>query len=100
MILITGPEIAAYGFPGGHPFGPDRHAAFLSELERSDCFGGLERRPAPQASRERIEYFHTSAYVDLVQRLSERGSGLLDQGDTPAFPGVYEAAAHVVGGTL
>ena len=32
--------------------------------------------------------------------LSQRGSGLLDAGDTPAFPGVYEAAANVVGGTL
>jgi acetoin utilization protein AcuC len=35
-----------------------------------------------------------------VIELSKRGSGLLDAGDTPAFPGVYEAAANVVGGTL
>ena len=32
--------------------------------------------------------------------MSKRGSGFLDAGDTPAFPGVYEAAASVVGGTL
>lgn len=100
MIVITGPEIAAYGFPHGHPFGPDRHDAFVAELERSGVAARVERRRARQASREEIEYFHTPEYVDLVIELSERGSGLLDMGDTPAYPGVYEAAAHVVGGTL
>ncbi len=100
MLLISGPEIAAYGFPGGHPFGPDRHAAFMAELERSPSFAGLARAAAPQASRVQIEYFHSTDYVETVLRMSEEGSGLLDQADTPAFPGVYEAAAHVVGGTL
>ena len=32
--------------------------------------------------------------------LSKRGSGLLDAGDTPAYAGVFEAAAFVAGGTL
>lgn len=100
MLLISGPEIAGYGFPGGHPFGPDRHAAFMAELERSPSYAGLARCAAPRASRRQIEYFHTPDYIDLVERLSVEGGGLLDQGDTPAFPGVYEAAAHVVGGTL
>jgi acetoin utilization protein AcuC len=100
VILISGPEIAAYGFPGGHPFGPDRHDAFMDELRKSACYAGLDRRAAPAASREQIEYFHTQAYVERVLRMSERGVGLLDQADTPAFPGVYEAAAHVVGGAL
>ncbi|MFO7285970.1 MAG: acetoin utilization protein AcuC [Gammaproteobacteria bacterium] len=100
MIVITGPEIAAYGFPEGHPFGPDRHDAFVAELERSAAASRVERRRAPPASREEIEWFHAPEYVDRVIELSERGRGYLDHGDTPAFPGVYEAAAHVVGGTL
>ena len=25
VLLICGEEVAAYGFPDGHPFGPDRH---------------------------------------------------------------------------
>jgi acetoin utilization protein AcuC len=100
MIVITGPEIAEYGFPNGHPFGPDRHDAFVAELERSGVAARVEQRSAREASRAEIEYFHTPAYVDLVIELSERGHGLLDMGDTPAFPGVYEAAANVVGGTL
>jgi acetoin utilization protein AcuC len=100
VILISAPELAAYGFPNGHPFGGDRLAAFLAEVERSACFPQLQIQPPRLASRAEIEYFHEAGYVDLVIELSARGSGLLDMGDTPAFPGVYEAAARVVGGTL
>jgi acetoin utilization protein AcuC len=35
-----------------------------------------------------------------VIEASRRGAGYLDSGDTPAFPGCYEIAAHVVGGAL
>src|SRR6185436_11600682 len=100
LVLISGPEIARYGFPQGHPFGPDRHAAFMARLEQSPVAAGLVRKSARQATRAELEYFHTPQYVDRVIRLSKLGSGLLDAGDTPAFPGVYEAAATVVGGTL
>ena len=100
VVLISGPEIAAYGFPNGHPFGSDRHGAFMARLEQSPVAPSLERRPPRQATRAELEYFHTPRYVDRVIELSARGSGLLDAGDTPAFPGVYEAAATVVGGTL
>jgi len=100
VVLIAGPELAEYGFPQGHPFGPDRYGAFMAELERSAVAPALVRKPPRQATRAELEYFHTPAYVDRVVELSKRGSGLLDAGDTPAFPGVYEAAAHVVGGTL
>ena len=98
--LVTGPEIAAYGFPNGHPFGPDRHDAFRRELERSPAFAAVEPLSARRATREELEMFHTAEYVDLVIEFSAAGAGWLDQGDTPAFPGIYEAAAAVVGGTL
>jgi acetoin utilization protein AcuC len=100
VVLIDGPELAAYGFPNGHPFGTDRYAAFKAELERSAVAPGLERRPPRHATRVELEYFHTPQYVDRVMRLSKQGAGMLDAGDTPAFPGVYEAAATVAGGTL
>jgi acetoin utilization protein AcuC len=100
VVLIAGPELANYGFPDGHPFGMDRYGAFMAELERSAVVPKLERRPPRRATRAELEYFHTPRYIDRVVELSERGSGLLDAGDTPAFPGVYEAAATVVGGTL
>ena len=100
VVLISGPEIARYGFPNGHPFGPDRHSAFMAQLEQSSVAASLTRLPARQATRAELEYFHTPQYIDRVSELSKRGSGFLDAGDTPAFPGVYEAAASVVGGTL
>jgi len=100
VLLICGDEVAAYGFPDGHPFGPDRHDAFMAEVEQSAKIGAVDRRSARLAGREEIEYFHTPQYVDHVKSLSEQGWGSLDRGDTPAYPGVYEAAAHVVGGTL
>jgi acetoin utilization protein AcuC len=52
------------------------------------------------AQRAEIERFHTTEYVDWVVQASARGTGYLDGGDTPAFPGVYEAAARVVGTVL
>jgi acetoin utilization protein AcuC len=99
-VLIHGPEIAAYGFPGGHPFGPDRHDVFVEALSATPVWAELDRRPARSASRLELEYFHTPECIDRVVAASKTGSGYLDGGDTPAYPGVFEAASYVVGGTL
>ena len=98
--VVAGERIARYGFPDGHPFGPDRHDAFWRELVAA----GLDRRvlqlPTRQASRAELELFHDPGYVDFVVARSAAGDGLLDGGDTPAFKGVYEAACDVVGASL
>jgi acetoin utilization protein AcuC len=99
-VLCAGPEIAAYGFPGGHPFGQDRHAAFMAELERSPAAAALIRMAPVSASRAQLEWFHTAEYVSLVEAKSLTGEGYLDGGDTPAFEGVFEAASAVAGATL
>lgn len=101
MACVTiGEEIARYGFPGGHPFGPHRMGVFWDEARHQ----GLDARVCIQkpvfASRHELERFHTSAYVSRVEACSQSGMGLLDHGDTPAFPGVFEAASHVVGSAL
>ncbi|MEW5756664.1 MAG: acetoin utilization protein AcuC [Pseudomonadota bacterium] len=98
--VYHGKELGEYGFPNGHPFGPGRQACFWEAL----CRQGLDQRctvRAPvMASQEQIERFHTHEYVERVKRYSATGTGYLDAGDTPAFPGVYEAAAYVVGSAL
>lgn len=98
--VYIGAELARYGFGQGHPFGPDRMSAFWTEATRR----GLDKRVvvvAPrQATDESILRFHTEDYLRRVQRQSINGQGYLDYGDTPAFPGVYEAAAYVVGSAL
>jgi acetoin utilization protein AcuC len=52
------------------------------------------------AGRETIERFHAPEYVERVIAASREGSGYLDYGDTPAFPGCYEVASHLVGAAL
>lgn len=85
--VYVGPELAAYGFGQGHPFGPDRMHAFWREAVRQ----GLDRKVAvaapAMADRAAIERFHTGDYVERVIRLSELGYDYLDAGDTPAFKG-------------
>ncbi|MDP6437506.1 MAG: acetoin utilization protein AcuC [Gammaproteobacteria bacterium] len=93
-------RIAAYGFGEGHPFGLDRHAAFHNELARAGLGGGIEFVPARTASREELLAFHTPRYVDFVAEACNAEGMFLDGGDTPAFPGLYEAAADVAGTTL
>lgn len=98
--LYVGESLGKYGFPHGHPFGPDRQDAFWKEAVKQ----GLDKRAAitdPHlATREEIHRFHTAEYQAWVKEKSEEGDGLIDYGDTPAYPGVYEASATVVGSAL
>ncbi len=100
VALVSGREIARYGFPNGHPFGTDRHDHFIAEMRASGAFGQVEHLAPRLASAEELLSFHDPDYVALVQRRSAAGEGFLDGGDTPAFAGVYEAAGSVVGASL
>jgi acetoin utilization protein AcuC len=100
IAIYHGEALARYGFGQGHPFGPDRLAAFWTEAVRQ----GLDRRVVlldpRDADPDALALFHLPAYVARVQQQSATGSGYLDCGDTPAFRGIYEAAATVVGSSL
>jgi acetoin utilization protein AcuC len=100
VCVYDGEELARYGFGHGHPFGADRLAAFRGELQRQ----GLDRRVdllrPVLASAEELARFHTADHIARVQAMSRAGQGYLDHGDTPAFPGMYEAACYVAGTLL
>jgi len=100
VALYVGDALGRYGFPGGHPFGPDRQAAFWSEAQAR----GLDRRvrlcDPVRAGREDLERFCDAEFVDFVIDASERGYGYFDYGDTPAFAGAFEAVSHVAGSAL
>jgi acetoin utilization protein AcuC len=100
VAVLAGEAIARYGFGEGHPFGPDRHDAFLRGLEERDLGGKVNIQPPVDASEADIELFHGHHHVAFVEQMSAEGRGFLDFGDTPAFPGIYEAARSVVGTTL
>ncbi len=98
--LFTGDELGAYGFGGGHPFGPDRQAAFLGRMRRA----GLESLVTPaapvRATDEVLLRFHTPGHLGFVRARCAEGGGFLDDGDTPAEPGADVAAEWVVGSTV
>ena len=98
--MVAGERLARYGFGDGHPFGPDRHAAFFAEFTARGLDKRVRLREPRSATRAELESFHTPKYVEFVAQRSMTGEGFLDAGDTPAWRGVYEAAADVVGGTL
>ncbi len=95
--VYLGEALGAYAFPGDHPFGVRRYPAFVRAFEARGLAARCDVGSPRQAKAEEIRLFHTPAYVSRVRLASRLGTGFLDQGDTPAFPGVYEAAATVVG---
>ncbi len=102
--LIYRPEYADYSFGDDHPFSPLRARMTLDLLE---SLGHHVHAVAPQAARrEDLLTVHDDYYVDHVEALSagrtvaDAKSYGLDTPDTPAFPGMDEAARWHVGGTL
>jgi acetoin utilization protein AcuC len=100
VAVYYGQELAAYGFGHGHPFGTDRLDAFWMGALGAGLQERVRIASPVRADRGDLELFHTPEYVDLVRDRSRTGTGFLDRGDTPAYEGVYESAADVVGSTL
>jgi acetoin utilization protein AcuC len=100
VLLFVGEALGRYGFPDGHPFSVDRQGAFWSEARAQ----GLERKARlaePRAAgRADLLRFHHEKHVDWVEARSREGAGYIDYGDTPAFPGVFEAASALCGSAL
>ncbi|MDH4054207.1 MAG: acetoin utilization protein AcuC [Gammaproteobacteria bacterium] len=100
VLVYKGTEIAAYGFGDPHPFGTDRHDVFHAELAEAGLNEMIEFGHPRPALVDELALFHTADYIDKVSRMSVAGKGWLDEGDTPAVPGIYDAAAAVVGAVL
>ena len=97
---MLGERLARYGFGDGHPFGPDRHAAFVREFQQRGLDARTQLLEPRDAQLEELQMFHSPEHIRLVMERSQSGSGWLDAGDTPAYRGVFEAAACVVGASL
>ncbi|GAB2534871.1 acetoin utilization protein AcuC [Brachybacterium huguangmaarense] len=103
--------VAAYDFGPGHPMSPVRLelTAHLAReaglLDRDD----VELLPAPVASDAQLAALHDDEYVAAVRAASDpatrpdedalRPFGIGSE-DTPAFDGIHDASARLVGGTL
>ena len=100
MLVVADEALGSYGFPDGHPFGPDRHAAFLREFRARGLPARCMAKSSRLASDEDLHRFHTPRHVQFVRAQSAVGSGSLDGSDTPAYRGCFEAASRVVGAAL
>lgn len=96
-----GKESFLYSFPNGHPLNASRISIFSEQLkEFSNNNSRITIYPPEPAKEEDLFLFHTKEYVKFVKECSKKGAGFLDYGDTPAFPGVFEASLMTVGGSL
>jgi len=84
---------------GEHPENARRMTATMALLEESGLLGGLRRIAARAASDDELALVHDARYVAGIRRLAQAGGGWVDP-DTLVTPASFEAAAHVVGGTL
>jgi acetoin utilization protein AcuC len=100
VLVYRGTELASYGFGDPHPFGFDRHDIFQNELASAGLGEAISFGQPHRASVDELLLFHTADYINLVSMKSTLGEGFLDEGDTPALPGIFDAASVVVGTTL
>lgn len=100
VAVCSDPAQVHYGFGDGHPFGPDRFQAFWEEMRTRGLQARVRPIAARAASRTELETFHDAHYLHYVHEKCATGEGWLDDGDTPARPGILEAAEQVVGATL
>jgi len=106
---VFDPSLVDYDFGPEHPMNPvrvDLTMRLADELGLLGATGGaLPTVPAPVASEELILSVHDEALVEAVQRVGadpsrpDFGHGL-GTDDNPAFEGMHQASAHVVGATV
>jgi acetoin utilization deacetylase AcuC-like enzyme len=83
--------------PAGHPEGPDRLRGIVRHMK--DCHLWEEMvHLAPVPSPEgHIVAVHSKNYYERVRQQCIAGGGLLDEGDTYASPGSFDAAVLAAG---
>jgi len=95
--VYLGDELARYSFGYDHPFGPLRHDAFSKAFFIKALDRQVDILKPAITTQDVLELFHEHAYIERVKHKSKFGTGYLDQGDTPAFIGMYEAVLSVAG---
>jgi acetoin utilization protein AcuC len=98
--LYAGAALARYGFPDGHPLGADRQGAFMKEAGRRGLLDRVAICVPRLATCAEIGRFHAQSHVRKVLHAERDKLEFLDDGDTPVFPGVFDASASVVGAAL
>ncbi len=94
-------EYLKYQFGPDHPFKPVREQYALDILRQLEVFDDKAKIYEPErATEDDLRLVHTENYIKYVKAMCEKGSGLLDLGDTPAKKGLFEGSLRVVGGSI
>jgi acetoin utilization protein AcuC len=103
--VVFDPTLTDYDFGPSHPMSPLRvDLTMRLAADLGVTGGGLRLVPAPFATLDQIATVHDAQLIEAVERCgrTSRPEELLGLGtdDNPVFPGMHEAAAHVVGASL
>ena len=100
-LLVYGPRSITYDFGPRHPLSHRRFGPGIDLLRAVGAEPGLAPEPATD---DRLGWLHAADYVATVRRFSADPDGPpqagIGPGDDPAFAGMHEAAAAVVGGSI
>ena len=104
--VVFDPSLTSYDFGPTHPMSPLRVDLTMRLADELGLLGTkLPTVPAPMAPDELVGLVHTSAFMDAVRRIGadpyqvDEAYGL-GTADNPAFAGMHEASAHIVGATV
>ena len=101
-LLIFGDVALTYDFGPDHPLTPRR---FPPSIDLLKTLGATEFMTPRLASDDEIARLHAREYIAAVRRFGAdpwnhmRSHGI-GPGDCPAFEGMHEASAYVVGGSI
>jgi acetoin utilization protein AcuC len=104
LTVVWDPRFRAYDFGPDHPFNEaSRELAVRlfesSLLPKQRALVDWQREVEP-AGTSTLLSFHSAGYLQQIRAASTTGRRWpLDGGDTPAFPGCFEASARIVAGT-
>lgn len=104
--VVFDESLTGYNFGPAHPMSPVRVDLTMRLAEDLGVLdNGLRVVPAPTADLALIATVHTQQLIEAVTKVgSVAGAVDLSHGlgsdDNPVFPGMHEAAAHVVGASV
>ncbi|WP_395693266.1 acetoin utilization protein AcuC [Nocardioides sp.] len=104
--VVFDPSLTEYDFGPAHPMSPVRVDLTMRLADELGVLGGrLKRVDAPIASDDLIATIHDPGLIEAVIKAGTTGSGYYDRrglgtDDNPVFPGMHQAAAHIVGASV